>query len=157
VDRFWRQPVSATFHGRDVLAPVAAHWSLGADLSDFGPPFNPADLIALPECGPHRVGLAVVGWVESIDAFGNLITNVRESDLPPGDRNALAISCGSRYLTGICRCYADTPQGNVLALIGSSGRLEISVNGGSAAQELNVAPAAEVRIETPGSSPLRPA
>jgi hypothetical protein len=150
-ERFWRKPVSATFHGRDILAPVAAHWSLGADLADFGPPFDVATLVALPANAPRRLAAALVGQIDSIDAFGNLITNVREADLPAGDRCAIAIRIGARQTIGISRCYSDRPPGCLLALVGSSGRLEIAINGGNAAKELDVARGAELHITTAAS------
>src|SRR5258708_6307515 len=63
-DRFWRKPVSATFQGRDILAPVAAHWSRGIDIAEFGPAFDVTNLIELPASEPRRVGRALVGQVE---------------------------------------------------------------------------------------------
>jgi hypothetical protein len=146
-DRFWRSPVSATFHGRDILAPVAAHWSCGIDIAEFGPPFDVTRLVELPANEPRRVGQALVGQVESVDAFGNLITNIRETDLPSGDRRAFSITVGGVRFTGISRSYSDEPAGSLLALVGSSGRLEISVNQGNAAAILAVGPRAEVRVE----------
>jgi hypothetical protein len=146
-DRFWRNPVSATFHGRDILAPVAAHWSCGIDIAEFGPPFDVTKLIELPANEPRRVGQALVGLVESVDAFGNLITNIGETDLPSGDRRAFSIALGGVRFTGIGRTYSDRPVGSLLALIGSSRRLEISVKEGNAAAILAVGPGAEVRIE----------
>ncbi len=146
-DRFWRNPVSATFHGRDILAPVAAHWSRGIDIAEFGPPFDVTKLVELPANEPRRVGQALVGQVESVDAFGNLITNIRETDLPTVDRRAFSITVGEARIIGISRSYSDQPAGSLLALIGSSGRLEISVNQGSAAAKLGLGSGGEVRIE----------
>jgi S-adenosylmethionine hydrolase len=148
-DRFWRRPVSATFHGRDILAPVAAHWSCGADLTRFGPPVDLATLVTLSVEEPRRVGSTLIGRVELADAFGNLITNIREPDLPAGDRNSLAISIGGERITGVHRTYSDRPFQAVVALIGSSGRLEIAVNGGNAAGKLNLGRGAEVHVELP--------
>ncbi len=145
-DRFWRKPVCATFHGRDILAPVAAHWSRGADIADLGPAIAVNTLVKLPSDEPHWSDQAVIGRVEAIDAFGNLITNLRESDLPGGNRSVLLISLGCLRINGISRCYADHPNGKVLALVGSSGRLEIAVNGGSAAKALNFGPGSIVSV-----------
>jgi S-adenosyl-L-methionine hydrolase (adenosine-forming) len=150
-DRFWRKPVSATFHGRDILAPVAAHWSLGTDLAAFGPILDVAALATLAPDAPRRVGAAIVGRVESIDAFGNLISNVREADLPAGDRSAVTIGLGAREIIGINRCYSERPAGSLLALVGSSGKLEIAINDGNAAKELDVAPGTDVHIKAAGS------
>jgi len=150
-DRFWRKPVSATFHGRDILAPVAAHWSLGADIAEFGPPVSVVELVQLPIAEPWREGRAVVGRVEAADSFGNLLTNIREADLPPGDPRALSIVIGPRRITGISRCYADEAYGSLVVLMGSSGRLEIAVVNGSAQHVLNVADGTEIRVEPAGS------
>ncbi len=143
-DRFWRKPVSLTFHGRDILAPVAAHWSLDVDPTEFGPIVEPGSLVPLHVSRPHRAGGALIGRVEYADSFGNLITNIAASDL---DEGTAQISIAGRTIDGLCRCYSDQPVGALLALIGSSGRLEIAVNGGSAARLLNVMPGAEVRAE----------
>src|SRR5262249_26472787 len=128
-ERYWRRPVSGTFHGRDLLAPVAAHWSLGAELAEFGPAVGIASLVTLPAEGVRRIGATVLGRVETIDAFGNLITNVRDTDLSSGDRTCLTISVDQHQIFGLSRCYSDKPPGTTLALIGSSRRLEIALNG----------------------------
>lgn len=146
-DRYWRKPVSATFHGRDILAPVAAHWSRGVAVAEFGPPFDVTKLVELPASDPRRIGPALVGQVESVDAFGNLLTNIRESDLPAGDRRGLSIAVGEIRITGISRSYSDQPAGNLLALVGSSGRLEVAINQGNAAAKLALGPGTEVRIQ----------
>jgi S-adenosylmethionine hydrolase len=148
-DRFWRKPVSATFHGRDVLAPVAAHLSRGTELAELGPAVDVATRVTLPVTGPQQVGRTLAGRVESVDTFGNLITNIREPDLPAGDHAGFRISIGSERIVGIHRTYADRPLQAVVALIGSSGRLEIAVNGGNAAAMLNLGRGAEVRLELP--------
>lgn len=147
-DRFWRRPVSATFHGRDILAPVAAHWSRRADLADFGPPVELTALVPLLVDEPKRNAGVLIGRVESIDAFGNLITNVRDTDLPASPGGAFAILLAEHRISGISRCYADLPPGSLLALFGSSGRLEIAVANGNAAKQLGAFVGTEVRIET---------
>jgi len=146
-ERYWRPPVSVTFHGRDILAPVAAHWSRGADLADFGPACDVATLVMLLREEPRRVGSALIGRIETVDAFGNLITNVGEADLLAGDRDAFGISISGERIAGISRCYSDRPSGSLLALFGSSGRLEIAVNGGNAASQLDASVGIEFRID----------
>jgi len=145
-EQFWRVPVSATFHGRDVFAPVAAHWSLGVDLAEFGPPIDPAALVRLAAVEPRQLGAALVGCVEAVDSFGNLITNVTESQLA-GERGSLCVLIAGQRIAGISRCYSDCPPRTLLALIGSSGRLEIAVNSGSAAKLLSAGTGTEVRVE----------
>lgn len=145
--RFWRRPVSNTFHGRDILAPVAAHWHRGVDLAEFGPAIPPDSLtrsvIPSPCCQPH----AVTGEVVAVDPFGNLISNIRAEHVPESRRqHALARLRGGTDLA-VRRFYAECPVGELLALFGSSGRLELAVNGGSAAERLNARSGAVVEIQ----------
>ena len=146
-DRFWRKPVSATFHGRDILASVAAHWSDGVDIAEFGPPVDASSLVTLPASEPRRVDQSVVGIVEAVDRFGNLITNIRDTDLTAGAHAVISIIIGGVRIPGINHSYSDQPTGNLVALIGSSGYLEIAVNQGSAATKLAAHPGTEVRLE----------
>jgi len=145
--RFWRQPVSATFHGRDILAPVAAHWSLGIDVAEFGPPIDPGELANLAQPVLRREPNVLIGEIEFIDAFGNCISNISETDLPPDDvRSRCRIEIAGRLITGISRCYADQPPGSLLALVGSSGLLEVAQTQGHAAQALKIGTGAEIRV-----------
>jgi len=137
-DRYFLPEVSATFHGRDVFAPVAAHLSLGVPLATLGPRL--ADLIALPAAGPeHRDG-DLIGHVVHIDRFGNLITDLTGADLRHLARPVVLIA-GQR-IAEISHHYAE--RTGLLALVGSSGHLEIAKAGGSAAAVLGVGVADEV-------------
>lgn len=138
----WHRPsVSATFHGRDLFAPVAAAWSLGHDLAELGSPVT-TPLVQLPwpdlhiETSPQET--TVRGQVLAIDHFGNLITNVTQTAVP-GETSDLRIEFASRVLSSIHRCYGDQAEGECLALFGSSGRLEIAIVNGNAARELKAA------------------
>jgi S-adenosyl-L-methionine hydrolase (adenosine-forming) len=142
--RFWRQPVSHTFHGRDIMAPVAAHWSLGRKMTAFGPLLD-RPLAELSISVAHRKESALVGEVLWADSFGNLVTNIDAAQLPEL-REPLTVEVGGRRLAGICRYYSERPQGALMALIGSSGRLEIAVNQGSAAAMLSAGAGAIVRV-----------
>ncbi|MCX5999303.1 MAG: SAM-dependent chlorinase/fluorinase, partial [Chloroflexi bacterium] len=82
--RFWRQPVSSTFHGRDIFAPVAAHLSLGVPLKQFGSAIRSLRVLPVPRPHPGEAG-ELVGHVLHIDGFGNVITDLREEDLPTGE------------------------------------------------------------------------
>ena len=128
--RFHRAPVSPTFHGRDIFAPVAAHLSLGLAPEELGPPV--AEIVALP---PFRAGFqadgSLAGRVLHVDHFGNLITDVRAEQLPPPP---LQVEMCGRRIEGLSPTYADRP--GLLAVIGSSGFLEIAFSQGSAAREL---------------------
>jgi S-adenosylmethionine hydrolase len=152
-NRFWRSPVSATLHGRDILAPVAAHWSLGSDIAEFGPAVDAGQIAVLTREEPHWVEDMLVGRVESTDSFGNLITNIDATELATADRSLVSTSIAARQIIGLCHCYSDQPAGMPLALMGSSGRLEIAVNRGSAAKMLGAGLGMEVRVRfqnTPG-------
>lgn len=130
---YMRSQVSHTFHGRDVFAPVAAYLSMGMPLSKLGPEIHDPIRVDWPQ--PERRPGTVIGEVIYVDHFGNLITNVTERDVP--DRTA-AILCRDRLISHISRAYADEPHGEALALFGSAGFLEISINGGNAANVLNL-------------------
>lgn len=145
--QYWRRPVSATFHGRDILAPVAAHWSLDVDIARFGPPLDAGDLVSLVRPIVRREPDALIGEIESIDAFGNCISNISEADLPTDcARPQILVEIAGRMITGICRCYADQLKGTALALVGSSGLLEVAVAQGDAAQTLDVEIGTEIRV-----------
>jgi hypothetical protein len=145
---FWRSPVSPTFHGRDVFAPVAAHLSLGVPPAEFGAPVS--SLVTLPLTRPERAADgSLVGHVRHIDAFGNLITDVAEQALPP-DRGAITIHVGGRSIAGLSHTYACAEVGGLVALIGSSGHLEVSRNGGSARELLGARVGDEVTVRQPG-------
>ena len=132
---YWRDTVSATFHGRDIMAPVAAHLSRGVEMEELGSPRPDVKPTSLPPVVASSTSCqAVVLW---IDGFGNVITNVRESDLPPGfTANSLEIRCGNVVINRFVSHYAAAPADELVALIDSAGMLELSVVGGSAAERL---------------------
>jgi len=127
--QFWRSPVSPTFHGRDIFAPVAARLSLGFRPIEFGEAIHSVTVLPLPQPYWTPDGM-LVGHILHIDSFGNLITNIRSSDLPQ-TKQALTIEVGNQLISGLSRTYAEGK--GLLALIGSSGYLEIALAGGSAA------------------------
>jgi|HubBroStandDraft_6_1064221.scaffolds.fasta_scaffold168765_2 S-adenosylmethionine hydrolase len=133
--RFWRADVSRTFHGRDIFGPVAAHWSRGVDLSEFGPSLT-APLVALPADRPVIAGDEIQGRIVRTDSFGNLITNIDESMLSHLGRNRLVVELGAQQIKGISQFYGEKSPGELLALFGSSGRLEIAVCQGHAGEIL---------------------
>lgn len=124
---YFLSPVSATFHGRDVFAPVAAHLSRGVPLASFGPPSG--ELVVLPSRTPESREGDVVGEVVAIDHFGNAITNIPGSLLDDPTRTVVIV--GDQEIVGVCHHYAE--RSGLLALVGSNGYLEVAVNGGSAA------------------------
>jgi len=140
-----RREVSATFHGRDILAPAAAHLALGLPVEALGPPTTPVRLRA-PE--PERQGSALVGTVVATDRFGNLVTNVRAAQIAPGAKVRLP----GNQLAPLRRTYADVTPGELVAYVGSSERLEVAVRDGSAADRLGIGRGAKVIVEEPEAS-----
>ena len=130
--RYMREPVSVTFHGRDIFAPAAAHLSLGVALEALGPAVR--EVQALPPFRARRLpDGALEGRVLHVDRFGNLVTDVRAEDLPAG---RVEVSIGGQRIEGLARTYDEGPE--LKALIGSSGYLEVAHRGGSAAYGLGV-------------------
>jgi S-adenosyl-L-methionine hydrolase (adenosine-forming) len=135
----WRtEPVSATFHGRDVFAPVAARLACGAGLREAGEPLDPAALVRLEPLAPRRDGAAVIVHVVEIDGFGNVMLDATE--LP--ERLALRDAPLARG-----RTFADVAPGELLLYADSGGSLALAVNGGSAAAALDVRGGDELRLE----------
>lgn len=132
--RFWRPCVSPTFHGRDLLGPVAAHLSRGVDPCQLGPPHAGLVALAWPEVrsAPQRLE----GVVLACDAFGNALTNIAEEHLAGVPRDRARIACRGRTIAGMVRTYGERPAGTLVAMLGSSGRLELAVVGGSAQRVL---------------------
>ncbi len=123
-------PVSATFHGRDVFAPVAAWLAAGGDFEALGPSI--ADPVRLEWPRAERRGSEIHGQCTTVDSFGNVITSIRDADLR-GEPFEVTVA-GRR--ARVVRTYGDGRPGELLALLGSSGRLEIAVCEGNAAQLL---------------------
>lgn len=120
--------VSATFHGRDIFAPAAAHLSLGAHLDELGSEvFDPVllELLTVKEAGGELHGSVI-----HIDRYGNLITNIRPSCLK--GRYISRVKIGGLEVEGIRRSYSEVGCGEALALWGSSSFLEVAVNRGRA-------------------------
>lgn len=130
----FRPTVSHTFHGRDVFAPVAAHWATGRSMEEFGDAIT-EPLIRLDWPRPVIAANRMIGQVLMIDHYGNLITNILADQLPA--LTAVRIKAGGQIIGPVSRCYAEH-VGEPLALIGSSGRLEIAVGDGSAAERLQL-------------------
>jgi S-adenosylmethionine hydrolase len=134
---YWLPEVSATFHGRDIMAPVAARLSLGLDPQCLGPPLDELSSLDWPKV--HQTPERIEGRVLEVDSFGNLVTNITAEMLAgrPTD-SRVCIVCGIYETWGIYRTYADRLGGTFVALIGSHGRLELAVVGDNAAQRLGI-------------------
>jgi hypothetical protein len=146
----FRHTVSATFHARDVFGPVAGHLAAGLSLETVGPPVDDPVRLRLPAASSPRPG----EWeteVVHVDRFGNLTTNLMRAELDAilgsvgGDPTALVVVVEGTVMP-LVRTYADVPEGEALALVGSSDRLEVAVAGGSAARQLGAGQGAPVRV-----------
>jgi S-adenosylmethionine hydrolase len=142
---FMRENVSATFHGRDIFAPCAARLAAGQPWHEVGPPLDRLVQLDFPEA--TRSGAGVTGEIIHIDRFGNCVTNIQQHLLR--DCMDCRVEVGAIVLDGLTDTYASTAVGDPLALIGSSGLLEIAINRGSAAAILNLKPSAVVRVTLP--------
>lgn len=142
---YWRPHVSNTFHGRDIFAAVAAHLSLGVPLESLGDPI--VDWVKLSSCTTAmRTGNEIVGRVVHIDRFGNIVMNIDEEMLKGMDRTRITVTIRGKILHGVRSTYAAVERGESLALISSSGHVEVAVRDGNAAQMLGAKLGDEVVI-----------
>ncbi len=143
----WRlEPVSATFHGRDIFAPVAAHLALGEPLGEAGTPYDPAQLVRL-ELPRARVEDGVlVGHAVYVDRFGNVQLDATHEDLSDTGlklgRGVLVGAHAARYV----RTFADARPGELLVYEDSSRMLAVAISQGDAAKRLGVSAGDELRI-----------
>jgi S-adenosylmethionine hydrolase len=152
----WRTPSpSNTFHGRDIFAPAAAHLAAGRALDDVGTPIERLEPLqwAQPIVDPE----AIEGRVVHVDHFGNCVTNVRRStfaealDLDDDTPDAASLPpidgyVGSTVLASIHDTYGAVAEGEPLLLFGSTGFLEVAVNGGNAAELLDIRQGDSIKI-----------
>lgn len=131
---FFLPRISNTFHGRDVFAPVAARLAAGTPVETVGPAAGDLAIFQVAPPRHHQDG-SITGTVVHIDRFGNLITNVMETEIELPS-SAVTVSIGGRTISGLSQSY--TEGGDLLALIGSSGRLEVAAKNGSAAGILGI-------------------
>jgi S-adenosylmethionine hydrolase len=148
----WRlEPVSATFHGRDVFAPVAARLARGEPLAGAGEPVEPGELVALERSQPRQEADALVAHVVAADTFGNAVLDAAGDDLmTAGLRlgDAVAVRAGGRRVRGVvARTFSDVGAGSLLVYEDAGGALAVAVNGGDAAALLGLRPGDEVRLE----------
>jgi S-adenosylmethionine hydrolase len=136
--RYYHEKVSPTFHGRDVFAPVSAHLSLGSiHIRDLGVPVD--DPVILERHEPAAGKDVIQGSVIRCDRFGNIITNVSGDLLMEFlGESEIAVEIAGNLINHLEETYSSIETGQLLALIGSSGLLEVSVNGGDAGERLGV-------------------
>lgn len=167
---YFLEPVSATFQGRDIFAPVAAHTANGVSLDQFGTPLPEASLVRLKKTSPpvlpskrleggHKADVdELIGQIVFIDRFGNLVTDIDKTtldrfDSPESLPHMLVVvrgASGEAVFKGIVPTYANVPVNHPLALIGSSGYLEVAVNGGNAARYFQVQKGDWLRLRRKG-------
>jgi len=149
---FRLQPISATFHGRDIFAPVAAHIARGAGLEDAGTPIDPGELVRM-EAGRARIeaGPRAIATVARVDGFGNLILDLYFEQIPESGLHLggpLTVEAGGETHDAIyARTFADVAEGGLLLYLDSSGSAALAVNRGSAAESLALGPGDELVLQ----------
>jgi S-adenosylmethionine hydrolase len=141
----WLPEVSRTFHGRDIMAPVAARLSAGLAPEKLGPPLK--QLVELPWAEVEQVPNRIEGEVIEVDSFGNLITNITRAMLesvPSGD--SVIITCEEHETQGIFATFSDQPPMTLMAHVGSTGRLELAIVDENASAMLGVRVGAPVSV-----------
>ncbi len=140
--RFWRPHVSHTFHGRDILAPVAGHLSLGLDPLQLGPRVE--EWVPLDWPQPKCEGDRIIGEVVFVDQFGNLMTNIGTDGLPA--EGPAKVKVEGHPAERWVRAYGEAAPGQLVALVSSSGFVEVAVVQGNAARRLDVGRGAAVHV-----------
>ncbi|MFO0909891.1 MAG: SAM-dependent chlorinase/fluorinase [Isosphaeraceae bacterium] len=139
-----RAHVSDTFHGRDILAPAAAHLLNGGQPDDLGP--RREKLVTLRNFVPSPDTNGYVGEIIFRDAFGNLISNISRELLAGHDASGWVVEVAGHRIEGLDRTYGDRAPGSIVALAGSSGWIEVAVVNGDAARQLSTGPGATIRV-----------
>jgi S-adenosylmethionine hydrolase len=133
--QYWLPEISHVFHGRDIFAPSAAYLATGVPLERLGSPIQDPIRIQVPHPEPVSGG-GLRGQIMEIDTFGNLSTNISEADLIHMGEVYVLVS--GKRIDGLVKTFGERPQGSLIALIGTSHDLTISVVNGDAAQVLKV-------------------
>jgi len=148
-EHYFLQPLSKTFHGRDIFAPVAAWLSKGWQPASMGEDINDFKRFALPR--PKSADGVLKGIVMRVDTFGNLVTNFRAEDLPESSSNdgtaAVDFKIGSQQISRLVATFAQGNAGEPIAYLGSSGYLEIAINKGNASRTLGIGRGTPVVLE----------
>jgi S-adenosylmethionine hydrolase len=145
-EKLFLKPVSRTFHGRDVFAPVAAHLAAGVPAARFGMTINDHLRLALEK--PTTKGKKEwTGAVLRVDRFGNLVTNLHIDDFPQVKTHAFELKIGRESITRLALTFTECAPDEFFAIVGSSGYLEIATNQGSAAKALGCGAGAPVELK----------
>jgi len=135
--QYWLSTVSTTFHGRDIFAPVAAHLACGVPLDALGQPIDSIERFQLSQPVRQPDG-SILGHVQHVDRFGNCITDIPLEWLPSDADTSIRVEIAGCQIRGLAPTYASVPPGDLVALIGSLGYLEIAIREGNAAQQLGI-------------------
>lgn len=141
--RYFLRPTSHTFHGRDIFAPVAAYLSSGVAMDKLGP--KQREIVRVPWPKPKISNNQIRGEVIYVDRFGNAITNIENASL--GSNKRLHVTVAAKRICAVEPFYQSVPPGKAVAVPGSSGFLEIAINGGSAARSLDLEIGCTVRVQ----------
>jgi S-adenosyl-L-methionine hydrolase (adenosine-forming) len=134
-DRYFRHPVSRTFHGRDIFSPVAAHVAAGVPPAQIGKSID--DYLRPAFLKPARTGKRTwTGRILRIDRFGNIVTNFHTDDFPGLEQRDFAMSIGPVQISVLAHNYSECPPGEPFLIFGSYGYLEVSMNQDSAAAKI---------------------
>ena len=145
-ERYFLKPVSRTFHGRDIFSPVGAHVAAGVPPSRVGKIIQ--DYLRPAFEKPQRTGKHTwSGRILKIDHFGNMVTNFVAADFPDLERRNFVLTTGIHEISALARNYSESSPGELFAIVGSSGYLEISVNQGSAAKQMGCVAGAPVELK----------
>ncbi len=146
-DHYFCKPLSSTFHGRDVFAPIAAWISRDIPLHQLGPVCENPVRLKIPALKRVRDSL-IQGAVLAVDQFGNLVTNLRPEDIPAfaGVARPCRVLAGHREITAFHKTFGDGAAGEVFLVPGSAGFVEIAVRNGSAASLLNLSAGAPIGV-----------
>ncbi len=143
--RFWRPIVSSTFHGRDIMGPVAAHLTAGVAPRELGPELETLHDLQWPVAKVDQ--RMIQGTIVSFDSYGNLITDITMKILKPALQNqGLTIHCNNRQIDGLASTYGSAQEGELVALIGSSSLLELAVVNGNAVSQMGASVGDEVSV-----------
>jgi S-adenosylmethionine hydrolase len=146
-EHYFLNPISPTFHGRDIFAPTAAWLSKTLQTEAFGEAVTDFVRFTMPKAKSN--GQAVKGVVLRVDAFGNLMTNLKAEDIPIGalGGGAIKLAVNGKQVLKFAQTFALGNPGEPIAVLGSAGYVEIAVNRGSAARTLGVNRGAEVTLD----------
>jgi S-adenosyl-L-methionine hydrolase (adenosine-forming) len=148
------EPVSRTFHGRDVFAPAAAHLAVGLDPAELGPPVEPASLVRLELPAPRITDSRIVSTVLYVDRYGNVQLNLSRSDVEqagilPGRRVELDLGT-DRYYATAARTFADARAGDIILYEDAYQNIAVAITDGNAAEVFSIRPGRRLVIDLVG-------